>query len=165
VVEIVSAMRITSYFLATLGLSAALAPAALAQSGSTREGPLWDRIVHLPSGDSVQVQSSIPAVVPNAPTGLLLTFHPFFPLTDSARVRAVAVALFQGMLAHTDTALPPFVVLRAVDKSSAERIGAYRMSAFGVVLERHADGVWYFLNETKPAFAQPGGPAAPPPGR
>jgi hypothetical protein len=130
------------------------APAPLvAQGGELILGPLSDSVVHLSSGDSVEVQSSGPAIVPNQPAGLLITYHPYFPLGDTARVRVVAVALFQFLLPRIK-APPPFVVLRAVNLSAAERNrgGLYSGKAFGIVLARHDDGRRYDLHGTSPAF-------------
>ena len=132
---------------------AAQAPIRAQQGAELILGPLSDSVVHLPGGDSVQVQASGPAIVPNQPQGLLITYHPYFALADTARVRVVAVALFQYLLPKM-TGAPKFVVLRAVNVSAAERNkgGYYQMNAYGIVMAYHDDGRWYDLHGTSPAF-------------
>jgi hypothetical protein len=104
------------------------------------------RIVHLPTGDSVEIQASGPVVVPNKPIGLIVEYHPFFDIGDTARVYAVALALF-GTIEPGLTHNPPWVVLKAVDRSAAERRGVHMVRSFGVVLQHGADSLWYRLHD------------------
>jgi hypothetical protein len=127
-----------------------------AVSCSSERGPSGGKvaaatIVQLPTGDSVEIHESGPAIVPDKPPGLIVTYHPFFALSDTARVRAVAIALF-GTIEPRLTPKPPWVVLKAVDRSAAERsaAGFYSMRSFGVVLDHGADGLWYQLHATTP---------------
>jgi hypothetical protein len=113
---------------------------------------LSDSVVHLPTGDSIEFQATGPAEVPNSPPGLMITYHPFFPIADTARVKSAALALFRAVRERAGGAPPPpFVVLRAVGRRAAERRGPYyEQQVFGVVLERRADGRWYVLGERLP---------------
>lgn len=108
-------------------------------------------IVQLSTGDSVEVHSSGPAIVPDKPPGLVVEYHPFFAISDTARVYAVALALFSAIEPRLDPK-PPWVALKAVDRSAAERSrgGFYAMRSFGVVLDHGADGLWYRLHATTP---------------
>ena len=114
---------------------------------------LSDTIVHLSTGDSLEFQATGPAVVPNKAPGLMVTFHPYFALSDTVRVRAAAIAFFQTLPPQM-TADPRFVVMRAVDVPAARRNkgGYYDLKSFGVVLERRSDGRWYGLKESVPAY-------------
>ena len=116
----------------------------------TLAGHLTDSVVHLKSGDSVEFQSTGPAVVPTG-TGLVVTYRPYFSLDDTARVRGVALEFFWALLPRITTS-PPFVVMRAIDVPAARRNqgGYYEIHTFGVVLERHADGQWYGMGEVAP---------------
>ena len=114
-------------------------------------GRLSDSVVRLPSGDSLEFQATGPAVVQSGPPGLLVTYRPFVPISDTARVRQVALGLFRTLEPRL-ASNAPFVALRAVDRSAAERrrVGLYDMHSFGVVIERRADGRWYPLDESTP---------------
>jgi hypothetical protein len=141
--------RVLSIVALIIGTSAPVA----AQTGGELYAHLSDSVVHLPGGDSVELQARGAAVVPNQPPGVLITYHPFFALSDTVRVRAAAVALFHLLLPTIKTS-PHFVVFRAVDIPAAERnkVGAYHMSAYGIVFALHDDGRWYDLHGTSPAF-------------
>jgi hypothetical protein len=141
------------FLIAVLTASAFSAPLRAQQGVATAYGHLADSVVHLPGGDSLEFQATGPAVVPTSAPGLMITYHPYFSLADTARVRTLALAFFESLLPHLgDT--PPFVVLRAVDVPAARRNqgGVYHLNAFGVVLEQHRDGRWYCLHESVPAF-------------
>jgi hypothetical protein len=83
----------------------------------------------------------------------MVTYHPFFSISETTRVRAAALALCQSLLPHL-AQLPGFIVMRAVDVPAARRNqgGFYKLHAFGVVLEHHDDGRWYELHHSEPAF-------------
>ena len=142
--------------LSLLLLFAASCSAEREPSGSRVPGSRQNAavIVHLPTGDSVEVHSSRPAIVPDKPPGLVVEYHPFFALSDTARVYAVALALFSTIEPRL-APKPPWIALKAVDRSAAERSrgGFYTMRSFGVVLDHGADGLWYRLHETTP-FSQ-----------
>ena len=117
----------------------------------TEYANLSDSVVHLPTGDSLEFQATGPAEVPDRPPGLMITYHPFFPIADTARVKSAALALFRAVRERAGgTPPPPFVVLRAVGRRAAERRGTYEQQVFGVVLERRPDGRWYVLGERAP---------------
>ena len=115
---------------------------------TTVVGSLSDSIVHLATGDSIEWQSAGPAQVAGQPEGLLVTYHPYFELADTARVRRTAVAFFNALRPKLVDREPPFVVLRAVSLRSAERNGPTPLRAYGVVLERRVDGQWYRLGDS-----------------
>jgi len=89
--------------------------------------------------------------VPDKPPGLVVEYHPFFAISDTARVYAVALALFSTIEPRL-APKPPWIALKAVDRSAAERStgGLYTMRSFGVVLDHGADGLWYRLHATTP---------------
>jgi hypothetical protein len=119
---------------------------------TTVTGALSDSIVHLAAGDSLEFQSFGPAQVTGQPEGLLVTYHPFVSMSDSVRIRRVAIVFFDSLRTKFRYGEPPFVVMRAVDLRASERMGALRvpMHAYGLVLEKRADGRWYGLHETSP---------------
>ena len=120
--------------------------------GGTVYANLSERVVQLPTGDSVEFQATGPLVIPEAGTGLLVTYYPFQPFDDTLRLRATAVALFRELRPRLDSAPPPFVGLRAVDRRAAERMraGTYAMRTFGVIVERRPDGRWYLPGTKSP---------------
>ena len=117
---------------------------------TTVAGSLSDSIVYLATGDSIEWQSAGPAQVTGQPEGLLVTYHPFFELADTARVRRTAFAFFQALRPKLGEREPPFVVLRAVSLRSAERSGPTPLRAYGIVVEKRADGLWYKLRDSTP---------------
>jgi hypothetical protein len=74
-------------------------------------------------------------------------------LSDSVvhltRVRAIALSFFSA-LRPKFAVEPPFIVLRAVNLRAKERMGHAQLDAFGVVLEKRGDGLWYGLGERTP---------------
>jgi hypothetical protein len=147
-------------FTVIIWLVAAGATPACADRPDTRRVPasgyvteythLSDSVVHLPTGDSIELQATGPVEVPDKPLGVMITYHPFFPIGDTARVKSNALALFRAVRARAAGTPPPFVVLRAVSRRAAERRGVYQQQAFGVVLEQRSDGRWYLLGERDP---------------
>jgi hypothetical protein len=111
---------------------------------------LSDSIVHLATGDSIEWQSAGPAVVTGQPAGLLVTYYPFFDLSDTTRVVRTALAFFTRLRSKFEAEEPPFVVLRAVSLRAARRKGMYGMHAFGVVVQKRVDGRWYQLDDSIP---------------
>ncbi len=111
---------------------------------------LSDSIVHLATGDSIEWQSAGPTVVTGKPAGLLVTYYPFFDLSDTTRVVRTALAFFASLRSKFEAEEPPFVVLRAVSLRAAERNGMYGMQAFGVVVQKRSDGRWYQLDDSIP---------------
>ena len=124
---------------ADAGRAAEAARAALPDN-VTAYGHLSDTVVHLASGDSVELQASGPAVVADGAPGLLVTYFPFAGLADTVHVGRNAVELFAALRPSIGAA--PFVALRAVDvrAGARRRAGAYQMNTFGVVLERCGGG-------------------------
>lgn len=118
---------------------------------TTRFGALTDTIVHLSGGDSVELQSAGVARVPKQTDGLMVTYHPYFDLADTERVKQTALAVFDA-LRPKFLGDPPWVVLRAASRPAVERNrgGGPQDHFYGVVLERLADGHWYPLGEHTP---------------
>lgn len=117
---------------------------------TTRTGPLSDSIVHLAGGDSVEWQSFGPLTITGRPEGLLVTYHPFFALSDTEHVRRTALSFFDSLRTKFTNGEPPYIVLRAINLRAAQRDSGRRSSAYGVVLERRTDGLWYSLDDSIP---------------
>jgi hypothetical protein len=110
---------------------------------STTYSQLSNRIVRLPSGDSVEWQTTLAAQAANAPPGVLVEFFPFRALADSTNLHHEALELFEVAYPELRARQPGFLVLRAVDVRTAQRTGIYKMNNFGFVFERRSDGHWY----------------------
>ena len=119
---------------------------------TTRSRALSDSIVRLSPSDSIEWQSFGALKITGRPEGLLVTYHPFFDLADTARVRRVALLLFDSLRTKFDNGEPPYIVLRAVNLRARDRNqpSAPALHAFGVVLEKHGDGHWYVLQGAAP---------------
>jgi hypothetical protein len=117
---------------------------------TTLTAPLSDSIVRLATGDSIEWQSFGPARVTGEPDGMLVTYHPFFELADTARVRRVAIVFFDSLRTKFTDEEPPFVVLRAVNLTARERERSAQLGAYGVVLEKREDGKYYELHAAAP---------------
>jgi hypothetical protein len=107
------------------------------------------RVIHLPSGDSVVILSAGPARARNGPAGFVVRFQPFVPLSDSATVKAAAVKLFRLFLPRIAGAGVQLLVLEAAtapDPQAAFPPG----EGYRVVFERHADGRWYSGADASP---------------
>ena len=117
---------------------------------TTASAPPSDSVVYLAIGDSVEWQSFGPARVTGQPDGLLVTYHPFFDIADTARVRRTSLAFFDSLRTKFVGGEPPFVVLRAVNLPAAKRVGPHQLHAWGLVIEKRADGHWYGLHEVTP---------------
>lgn len=144
-------VRTISVALAAAVVSA-VSPLAAQDGVSTYYTSLSDSIIHLARGDSVELQGAGPLVVRDEPQpGLMITYYPFLPLNDTAAVHQVALALFNQLRSHF-VGDPPFVGMRAVSLRAVDRQkgGQYKLRTYGVVLERHSDGLWYELGATAP---------------
>jgi hypothetical protein len=117
---------------------------------TTRTGPLSDSVVYLAIGDSIELQSLGPLHITGKPDGLLVTYYPFVDFADTTRLRRIAVSFFAALRPKFENGEPPFIALRAVDLRAKARTDQSHLRAFGVVLERRSDGLWYGLNETTP---------------
>lgn len=109
-------------------------------------------LVQLASGDSAEVVGVGPAMVPNQPSGLLFTYHPFFaPNEDTVRTVRVATELWHSTVRpRLREPLPPFVVLQATSRRAGPIRGTFGETTFGVVVERRQDGEWYRLGTSEP---------------
>ncbi|HEX6041484.1 hypothetical protein [Longimicrobium sp.] len=126
----------------TRGRDSASLPGGIRADGSRAT------VVRLASGDSVEMVAVGPAVVPNQPAGVIVTYHPFFvPQEDTARAVRVAGELWHATVRPgLREPLPPFVVLQATSRRAGPIRGAFTESTFGVVVERREDGSWYRFN-------------------
>ena len=107
---------------------------------------LRSEIRQLPGGDSVELQATGPAVVRNGSPGHLITYFPFRPFADTAGLEALALVVMREVQGELPSPLPPFVVLRAVDRRATDRQGGwgtYEQRSYGVVFRRNAQGQWY----------------------
>jgi hypothetical protein len=117
---------------------------------TTRVGALSDTVLHLANGDSAELQSVGPAQVPNEPAGLLVTYHPYSDVSDSAVMKRTALAVFDVLRPKFADGEPPWFVLRAANRPAVARNRGGADRFYGVVLEKHADGHWYPLHGTEP---------------
>jgi hypothetical protein len=126
--------------------AAGLLVLAILVSGCKRAQPAAPLTVHLQSGDSVEILGWSAAVVPGEPQGLLLGYRPFTPMEDTVQLRRTAIALWHTYArAEAEQRRTTWIVLRA--QSQPERgVGLPVATSFtyGVVLDRRADGNWYF---------------------
>ena len=108
------------------------------------------RALHLPSGDSVIVIGSGPARVPDKPDGLLIKYHTFVAMTDTATLRREALEMWHHFFAKIDSLSLSWVVFQATTQTPPPFIGIERGQMYGFVLEKRGDGKWYFLDGTIP---------------
>ncbi len=109
-------------------------------------------VIHLASGDSVRVLTTGPAIVPNERPGLQIEYNPYLSLDDTVALKREALALWSALRPRIDSMNPPFVVLRATTRTP-QVIGYQSVRNYGFVIERRADGKWYFLNAKEPIRA------------
>jgi hypothetical protein len=111
-------------------------------------GRLRTDTLHLFNGDSVELQARFPAVVQGSAPGRMYMYYPFRDdLSDTVRLRRVALGVLMRVWAEVDSQQPPFVVMRAVSLPTAKRKGKYDIANYGFVIEHRVDGHWYFLGE------------------
>jgi hypothetical protein len=113
-------------------------------------GKVDDRIVHLPSGDSIEWQLTLPASVKGSPPGILVEFYPFQSIGDTVALRSTALALFPIAIRELSSGSPNFLVLRAVSLRARDRKGFYHIHNYGFVFDHRSDGHWYRLNDSIP---------------
>lgn len=100
-------------------------------------------VQHLPSGDSIAVIMAGPAVVPNRTPGLLVRFYPYGSLSDTTRLRDLALALWHQLVPRLDSVGISWLVLQATDQTPGPQLGVFRVHNYGFVFERGADSVWH----------------------
>ena len=108
------------------------------------------RVVSLPSGDSVAVISAGPAMVPNKPTGFIVKFYPYRSLDDTLQLKRQALELRRILRPMLDSTKAPWIVLQATDQKPGPHFGFFHVTNYGFVFEERADGKWYFLHATEP---------------
>ena len=134
-----------------LAVIAGLAVVVLA-SACERAQPVRPLIVRLESGDSVELVGWSRAVVPNEPEGLLLGYRPFASMEDTLGLQRIAVALWRTY-ARTlaEQSEVSWVVLQARSRpATGAAAPVVTNSTYGVVLDRGADGKWYFHRSGQP---------------
>ena len=113
--------------------------------------PAWGQAIrHLSADDSVAIIATGPAQVPNQPLGLLIRFYPYGSLEDTARLRRLAHELWHQMQRQVDSAGTSWVVLQATDQTPEPHVGYWKVRNYGFVVQKHTDGKWYLLHDTKP---------------
>jgi len=90
--------------------------------------------------------------VPNERPGLQIEYNPYLSLDDTVALKREALALWSTLRPRIDSMNPPFVVLRATTRTP-QVIGYQSVRNYGFVIERRADGKWYFLNAKEPIRA------------
>jgi len=112
--------------------------------------PTPGAILRFPPRDSVEFINAGPMDLATGQPGFMFAFHPFQALDDSNRLRALAGEIWHWLRPQLDTR-PSFVVLQATSARAHPTFGAQVAHGQNLVLERRADGKWYFVDETKPA--------------
>jgi len=107
-------------------------------------------ILHFGS-DSVEFINAGPMYLATGEPGFLLAFHPFVPIEDTIKLRALAGAIWGWLRPQLDTSPRSFIVLQATSQRAHPAFGIQGGHGRNLVLEKRADGKWYFLKETKPA--------------
>jgi len=122
-----------------------LAAAACATPQGEVFGRLQTDTLRLFNGDSVELQARLPAVVEGSPPGRMYMYYPFRDLSDTVRLRRIALGVFMKIWPEVESQPPAFLVMRAVNLATAQRKGRYNIVNYGFVIDRRADGHWYFL--------------------
>jgi len=121
---------------------------------ATPQGEVFGRLgtdtLRLFNGDSVELQSRLPVVVQGERPGRMYMYYPFRDLSDTVRLRRIAVGVFMKVRSELEVRPPAFLVMRAVNLPTAKRTGRYNITNYGFVIERRPDGHWYFLGESDP---------------
>jgi hypothetical protein len=132
-----------------LTLFAVLATAP-SRGSAQAAAPTPGAILHFPSRDSVEFINAGPMYLATGQPGFIFAFHPFQALDDSTRLRALAGEIWRWLLPQLDST-PSFVVLQATSLRAHPTLGVQAGHGRNLVLERRADGKWYFVDETRPA--------------
>src|SRR6266516_6432875 len=116
---------------------------------ATPQGEVFGRLgtdtLRLFNGDSVELQGRLPAIVQGEPPGRMYMYYPFRDLSDTVRLRRIAVGVFTKVWPELESKPPASLVMRAVNLPTAQRKGHYNITNYGFVIERRPDGHWYFL--------------------
>ena len=111
--------------------------------------PSTSGLVHLLSGDSVELVQVAPFRLATGITGLGVQYHPFIEVQDSPELTQLATRLWRWLQPQLDSANPPpFVVLMATTGRANPPPGFRRLHNFNHVVERRPDGKWYFANDS-----------------
>jgi hypothetical protein len=91
-----------------------------------------------------------PIYEPQGDTGLMFQYHPFVPLQDTDYLRQLAIEVWKTVRPRAESLGVPFVGLQATTRTSAMSPAQPPSVNYGFVIERHADGLWYFLSDSLP---------------
>ena len=105
--------------------------------------------LHLSATDSVRILATELVHVPGQPPGLVIDYAATNGLADTALLKRRAIAILRAESPHLDSLHLGNVVVRAVDKASDSTL--FHRKLYGFVLQRRADGSWYFLRDRTPA--------------
>src|SRR2546427_101899 len=111
------------------------------------QAPRADGMLRFASGDSVELITSGPIQLASGTTGLVLQYHPFVPVEESSQLKKIATQLWRWLRPKIDTNPPPFVVLTATTGRANPPPGLRKLQNYNYVVERRADGQWYFTKE------------------
>src|SRR5436190_21750350 len=70
-------------------------------------------VIHLASGDSVRVLTTVPAIVPNERPGLQIEYNRYISLDDTLALKREALALWCALRLRIYSMNPLLVVVRA----------------------------------------------------
>ena len=125
-------------------LSAGISALAVAQVPSN--------VLTFSSGDSVELIRQGPIVLATGVVGWNVDYHPFVPVEDTVRLRAVAGQLWAWLRPQLDSTRPhAFVVLSSTTLRARPTFGISQGHGYRFVLEPRSDGKWYFDGEARPA--------------
>jgi len=115
------------------------------------QAPRADGMLHLLSGDSIELVQTGPFRLATGVTGLGFQYHPFIEVKDSPQLKQLATHIWHWLQPQLDrTSPPPFVVLWATTGRANPPPGLRRLHNYNHVLERRADGQWYFAGDSVP---------------
>jgi hypothetical protein len=112
-------------------------------------------MVRLASGDSIRFVATGPVIEPGGDTGWMYEYHPFFSLDDSIRLHTQVLELWKLVRPRAESLRVPFVVLRATTRFTELPVTQpTAVRNFGFVLQKRANGLWYFLYDSVPVNSQ-----------
>lgn len=109
------------------------------------------QIVRLRSGDSVLVVTAGPVTIEGiSGSGGGISFHPFVPFSDSARVVQLTHELWNELSPGLDRAGMRYVVLAARSNLPNPKIPMDLSALLLIFLQKRDDGAWYAFGESEP---------------
>ena len=78
-------------------------------------------------------------------------YHPYISLDDPARLRPQVLELWESVRPKAESLRAPFVVLRATTRFTELPVPQPAIiHNYGFVLQKRANGLWYFLYDSVP---------------